>query len=53
MQKITLINDYRKCLKCGKTTDNMKKDFCTCGGYMYMMGACYVPNVKEVTRCRC
>lgn len=52
MQKTTLLNDYRKCFKCGNTSGDMKKDFCKCGGYMYIMGAVYVPRCKGATKCR-
>lgn len=37
---------YRKCFKCGAVTENMKKDTCECGCYMYMMGGMYVPKTK-------
>lgn len=47
MKKTTVIFDYRKCMKCGATTENMKKDTCKCGGYMYMMGGVYMPVVKK------
>lgn len=46
MMKTTVEFNYRKCLKCGAVTENMKKDSCKCGGYMYMMGGMYVPKTK-------
>ena len=39
--------DVRKCMKCGATTDNMTKTTCKCGGFMYPVGVCYVPQVKK------
>lgn len=55
MQKITITFNYRKCIKCGAVTHDMKKDTCKCGGYMYMMGGYYTPkNPREGAGiCRC
>lgn len=44
--KATMILGYRKCFKCGETTDNMQKDTCKCGCYMYMIGSYYAPKVR-------
>lgn len=45
--KTTVLFNYRKCFLCGATTENMKESTCSCGGYMYQMGGCYMPMVKK------
>ena len=46
--KISMVEfNNRKCMKCGATTDNMTKTTCKCGGFMYPVGVCYVPQVKK------
>ena len=47
MQKTTVIFDNRKCFKCGATTGDMQNATCKCGGFMYPVGVCYVPQVKK------
>lgn len=50
MKKTTVMFNYRKCLKCGHTTENMKENACKCGGYLYMMGGCYMPRVHKTAK---
>lgn len=40
------INEYRKCFKCGSITQDIQKDTCKCGGYMYMMSTYYTPKIR-------
>ena len=47
MMKTTVLFDNRKCFKCGATTGDMQKSTCKCGGFMYPVGVCYVPQVKK------
>lgn len=47
MRITTVEFNNRKCFKCGATTDNMTKATCKCGGFMYPVGVCYVPQVKK------
>lgn len=44
--KTTVMMNYRKCFRCGAVTENMKKNTCECGCYMYQMGGIYVPKTK-------
>ena len=47
MQRMTVEFNNRKCFKCGATTGDMQKATCKCGGFMYPVGVCYVPQVKK------
>lgn len=47
MMKTTVLFDKRKCFKCGATTEQMQKATCKCGGFMYPVGVCYMPQVKK------
>ena len=40
------ISEYRKCFRCGSTTQDIQKDTCKCGGYMYMMSTYYTPKIR-------
>ena len=40
------INEYRKCFKCGSITQDIQKDTCKCGGYMYMISTYYTPKIR-------
>lgn len=40
------ISEYRKCFKCGKTTQDITKNTCKCGDYMYMISTYYTPKVR-------
>ena len=41
------VNNYKKCLCCGKTYNALGKDtHCSCGGFLYSMGTIYTPKTK-------
>jgi ribosomal protein L32 len=47
MKKTTMINDVRKCLKCG-TYHSMNKNNCSdCGSFLYPVGTIYQPKVEK------
>lgn len=53
MKTTTVLFDNRKCFKCGATTTDMKKATCKCGGFMYPVGVCYMPQVKKSQKGGC
>ncbi|MGN1156048.1 MAG: hypothetical protein ACI4TK_07715 [Agathobacter sp.] len=40
-----ILMSYRKCMVCGNTSENLNKDKCGCGAYMYMIGQVATPKV--------
>lgn len=45
--KVQVLNSYRKYYKCGNTTNDIKVNECSCGGYMYLIGQIYSPKIKK------
>lgn len=47
MQTVQLINTHRTCKVCKETTLDLRKDRCSCGGYMHLIGFVYQPVVNQ------
>lgn len=47
MNKSPLINETRKCLKCG-TYHRLDQEYCPeCGRYLYITGSIYQPKIRK------
>lgn len=44
---MTMTATYRKCLKCGSSTNDLHKTKCNCGGYLYLISTIYTPKVRQ------
>ena len=51
MKLTKVIDAYRRCGRCGRTSNDLTKSECECGGYMAVISSMYVPVAgKKVKR---